>query len=135
MHRIVDSTPWLLVQPWLIQAPVIALAGAYQLTPLKQRFLVACRHPLPSPHLGRSAIRAGAEHAADCLGVSWALMLLMFGAGFANVWWMLGLTGIMVYEARGRHGNLGAYVSGAMLLILAVLALALHGLPGFEPPT
>ena len=72
-------------------------------------------------------------HAIDCLGSSWAVMLLMFGAGFANVWSMLGLTGVMVYEARGRHGIAVAKMAGVVLLALAALALVMHGLPGFEP--
>ena len=40
-----------------------------------------------------------------CFGSSWALMLLMFGEGFGNLWWMGALTGVMVYETGGRHGQ------------------------------
>ena len=50
------------------------------------------------------AARLGLRHGLDCLGSSWALMLLMFAEGFANLWWMAALTAIMTYETSGRHG-------------------------------
>ena len=45
LHRVVDATPALAARPWLIEAAILALAGAYQLVPLKRRSLAACRHP------------------------------------------------------------------------------------------
>ncbi len=32
-------------------------------------------------------------------------MLLMFAAGVANLWWMAGLTALMVYEKTGAAGR------------------------------
>jgi predicted metal-binding membrane protein len=29
----------------------------------------------------------------------------MFAEGFANLWWMIALTALMVYETAGRHGR------------------------------
>jgi predicted metal-binding membrane protein len=132
IHRIVDSTPFLLDRPWLVEAGLVALAGVYQFTPLKTRFLRACRHLRGDDH-GRGGFRPGLVHARDCLGASGPLMLLMFGAGFANLWWMAGLTFLMAYETRGRHGERASAVAGFALLYLAVLALTNQGLPAWLP--
>jgi predicted metal-binding membrane protein len=47
-------------------------------------------------------------------------MLLMFAEGFANLWWMAALTGVMVYEAAGRHGQRAASAVGVVLLALSL---------------
>jgi predicted metal-binding membrane protein len=144
LHQIVDATPWLEEHAWVVQAGTFALAGAYQLTPFKHRFLAACRHPMavgaadpdgPRTHSGGLVgVRAGWAHAIDCIGASGPLMLLMFAAGFANLAWMAALTSVMVYEARGRAGHRAAVVVGVALLVLSLVAVALGGIPGFEPP-
>ena len=45
-----------------------------------------------------SAFRLGRKHGVFCLGCCWALMLVGFAAGVANLWWMAALTAIMAYE-------------------------------------
>jgi predicted metal-binding membrane protein len=137
LQRLVDVIPWLAARPWLIGAAVVAMAGAYQFLPPKRRSLEACRRPSAAgreadhvtPSTGSFA--AGLEHAIDCLGSSGALMLLMFAAGFANLWWMAVLTGLMAYEVRGRHGQLASVVAGIGLLALAAGAFVFGGLPGW----
>src|SRR5512141_2476927 len=131
LHHVVDTTPWLADRSWLIQAGVVGLAGAYQLLPIKRRFLDACRDPDGDAHAERGGASAGAIHAIECLGSSWAQMLLMFAAGFANLSWMLALTGVMVYETRGRYGREVASLTGIVLLALAASALVLRGLPAW----
>lgn len=127
LHHLVDTTPWLAASPWLINASLLAAAGAYQCTSWKRRSLGACRHPGPAPgHVrpGVNAVRLGLEHGVDCLGSSWALMLVMFAAGFANLWWMAALTAVMVYEATGRHGRRAASVVGVVLVLVALLVVS-----------
>ena len=51
-------------------------------------------------------------------------MLVMFAAGFADLWWMAGLALVMAYEASGRHGRTVASVAGGGLLFLAVLVVS-----------
>ena len=46
---VVGPNAWLATRPWLLQAAVVAVAGAYQLTALKRRSLAACRHPARLP--------------------------------------------------------------------------------------
>ncbi|HJW21283.1 MAG TPA: DUF2182 domain-containing protein [Candidatus Limnocylindrales bacterium] len=132
LHRLVDATPWLAARPWLIEATALALAGGYQLLPLRRRALEACRHPRatsaalvlandPRVDLG-VGFRIGLAHALDCLVCSWALMLLMFAAGVANLAWMAVLAGVMAYEALGRHGARFGIVVGLALLGAAVVA-------------
>jgi len=132
LHRVVDATPWLAARPWLIDAAVIGLAGAYQLTSFKRRSLDACRHPTTLLAAGRGhavgIIRGGpgVAHAVACLAASWALMLLMFAEGFSNPIPMLGLAVAMTYETTGRYGHLVRIAAGAGLLWLA-LGVALTG--------
>jgi predicted metal-binding membrane protein len=138
LHRIVDATPWLQARPWVIEAGVLALAGAYQFVPLKRRALDACRHPgdrhLGSVGSGEGAIRDGLRHGVDCLASSGALMLLMFAAGIADLWWMAALTAAMAYEAVGRHPRLAAsLVGGALIAAAVVVAIGGWGL-GFGAP-
>lgn len=127
VHHVADATPWLGARPWLIEAGVLATAGAYQLLPLKRRYLAACRQPgdrtIASGRFGSNAIGSGVRHGLDCLGSAWALMLVMFGAGFASLWLMAALTLLMIYEAIGRHGERAATVAGVVLLLSALTAL------------
>lgn len=133
LHHVVDTTPWLAARPWLIEAGVLALAGSYQFVPLKRRALGACRHPgdlaVPASLPDQRASRLGLRHGLDCLGSSWALMLVMFAAGFASLWSMAALTALMAYETRGRHGHRAATAAGIVLL-LAALTTVSGPLPG-----
>ena len=129
LHHIVDGSPWLAARPWLIEASVVGMAGAYQLTPFKRRWLEACRHPaaLGSMETARSSRQLGLDHALACLGSSWALMLLMFAEGFANLWWMAALTAVMAYEASGSFGRRLASVVGVALVALGAAVLLASG--------
>jgi predicted metal-binding membrane protein len=136
LHHLADTTPWLGERPWLIEAGVLILAGVYQFVPLKRQGLAACRHPVTGVMEARGiapeAARIGFRHAIDCVASSWALMLLMFAAGFANLWWMAALAAVMAYEAVGRHGPRTAPVIGILLLGLAGLVARAGWVPGFE---
>lgn len=128
LHHVVDTTPWLGTRPWLIEAGVLATAGAYQFTPMKRRHMAACRRPgeriKPAGGPWPVAVRLGLRHSLDCLGSSWPLMLVMFAAGFASLWTMALLTLLMVYEAAGRQGQRAATASGIALLLAAVSTLS-----------
>jgi predicted metal-binding membrane protein len=133
LHQVVDGSPWLAAHPWLIEAAILTLAGGYQLLPIKRRALAACRHqgdPIQLvAHPGPGPARLGLRHGLDCLGSSWALMLVMFAAGFASLGSMAALTLLMVYEARGRHGQSAATAGGIILLLTALTTIS-GPLPG-----
>jgi predicted metal-binding membrane protein len=136
LHHTVDASPWLQQHEFLIGGGVLALAGAFQFTPLKYRCLEVCRHPgaflLRHYHRGSDgAFKLGRRHGMFCLGCCWALMLLMFAAGVANLWWMAGLTMLMFYEKTGTGGRRAVPVAGIVLVACAALVLA-H--PSWLPP-
>ena len=128
----IGISPWLAARPWLVQASVVALAGAYQFTGLKRRSLDACRHPVAPAQRGPTAAAvgvAGLRHGLACLGSGWALMALMVVGGLGDLWWMAALTGVMLYEATGRRGERLATIVGLVLVWMAALIL----LPGWLP--
>lgn len=130
IHRLVDTTPWLAANGWLIPTLSLAAAGFYQFVPAKRRFLEACRVTSPE-HAGRSAVRTGAAHALDCIGASGPLMLLMFAAGFASLTWMVALAALMFYEVRGAHSTTLVRASGVVLISLALLTSISGVVPGW----
>ena len=135
LHRVADRVAWLGAHPWFIAGGVLAIAGAFQFTPLKDACLRACR--LPGNFLVhhyrrgiRPAFELGYRHGLFCAGCCWALMLISFAAGFASLWWMAALTALMVFEKTSRRGRSAVPVAGAVLLIWSVLVFA-H--PGWLP--
>ncbi len=128
LHQLVERVPALDERPWLIAGGVLALAGAFQFSPLKDRCLDVCRHPaaflMPRYRRGtRAAFVLGRSHAKFCLGCCWALMVVMCAAGFADLRWMAGLGALMAYEKIGRHGVGTARVAGLVLLVWAILVI------------
>ncbi|HVE45540.1 MAG TPA: DUF2182 domain-containing protein [Acidimicrobiales bacterium] len=123
-HSIVEATPWLDERPQLIVAAVLALAGAFQFSALKDRCLTTCRHPAAYllAHYRRgvpAAWKLGWSHGLFCLGCCWALMLVAFAAGMNDLRWMAAFTALMTYEKVGAHGEKVGRSAGALLLGLA----------------
>jgi len=136
IHRTVDHSPWLAGHPWVIGGTTLALAGAFQFSDLKDRCLSECRHPgaylLQHYRRGvQEAFKLGWGHGLFCLGCCWALMLLMFAAGVAQLWWMAALTAVMVYEKVGRNGaRLTPFIGVGLLLLAALVLIHPAWLPG-----
>ncbi|MDE2572378.1 MAG: DUF2182 domain-containing protein [bacterium] len=129
LHHLVDTTPWLAQHSWLIAGGTLTLAGAFQFSKLKDACLSKCRLPgmFLLQHYRRgiaAAFSLGRRHGLFCVGCCWALMLLMFAAGFANLWWMAALTALMVYEKAGAHGKRLVPFAGALLLLWGTLTIA-----------
>jgi predicted metal-binding membrane protein len=136
LHRLVDGWPWLAEHANLVLAATLAFAASYQLTPLKDACLKACRHPgvYLMRHYRRGArngLRIGLGHAAFCLGCCWALMLVMFAAGVAHLAWMGALALIMLIEKGTSRGERIVVPVGIALGLLAGVALfAPNAMPG-----
>jgi predicted metal-binding membrane protein len=112
----------------LMGGVILALAGAYQLSPLKRRCLRHCQSPIGflMSHWrdGRTgAVAMGLRHGAFCVGCCWMLMALLFVAGVMNLLWVAMLTGFVLIERATRWGETVATISG-YALIAAGLALA-----------
>jgi predicted metal-binding membrane protein len=138
LHKFVHAWPWLAAHPQLIAGSVLALAGAFQFSELKERCLTECRHPGPFlvQHYQRgaaAAFRLGRIHGLFCVGCCWALMLVGFAAGVANLWWMAALTALMVFEKTGRDGDRGVVPIGAGLILASAIVLLVPGLPLLGP--
>jgi predicted metal-binding membrane protein len=111
---------------WAVRGGVLAVAGLYQLTPVKAACLRHCRSPLSVLlsrwPLGRAgAGRLGAEHGVFCLGCCWALMLVGVGAGSVGWSWMVALTGLVAVEKLASAGPAVGRWAGVGLLGLAAL--------------
>jgi predicted metal-binding membrane protein len=122
IHRLVHAWPWLAAHEGFVLAGALLLAGGYQLSPLKNACLTACRDPLGFlwQHYRRGvrgAVALGARHGLWCLGCCWALMLVMFATGVGSLLWMLGLTAVMVAEKTTRWGARLVVPVGAVLVV------------------
>ena len=106
-----------------VDAGLFLLAGTFQFSKLKYQCLDKCRSPLSfltsrwrgTQHEWQS-FRLGVEHGAFCVGCCWALMLLMFAFGAANVIWMLALAGVMALEKNMPWGRRLSTPLGIVLL-------------------
>jgi predicted metal-binding membrane protein len=106
-------------------AAVLAAAGVYQLTPLKDVCLRACRSPLDFVALrwGRGALRLGAEHGAYCVGCCWALMAVLVVAAAMSVTAAAVIAAVVFAEKVLPAGEWTARVAGLALLAAAGVAL------------
>ena len=84
----------------LLSAALLALAGLYQFSDIKEACLSKCRAPLTffMQHWAEGPWRNGLRLGAVCLGCCWALMLLAFVGGVMSIAFMGLATVIMVIE-------------------------------------
>ncbi|WP_093038890.1 DUF2182 domain-containing protein [Roseovarius azorensis] len=109
----------------LMSAGLLAVAGAYQFSPVKEACLSRCRRPLSffMQYWDEGALRNGVRLGLVCLGCCWALMTLAFVGGVMNLAFMGLATVIMVLE---KLPDLGRYLTrplGAGLLAASVWVL------------
>ena len=113
-----------------VTAAVLVVAGAFQLSPLKQVCLRYCRSPIGFL-LGhwrgglRGALALGGAHAWYCVGCCWALMVVLVVAGAMGLPWVLLVACIVAAEKLLPGGEWIARVTGVLLGLLGV-AVAVH---------
>jgi len=112
-------------------AVLLAVAGVYQLTPLKRSCLTVCRSPLSYlvQHWGPgtyAAFRLGTRHGTYCVGCCWALMLLLFAGGVMNLAVIAGLTLWVLIEKVAPFGVRTVKISGVALLAVAAWVFAAY---------
>jgi predicted metal-binding membrane protein len=111
-----------------VAAILLVGSGAYQLSPLKDRCLSACRSPLhllmrAGAYRGRLRhVRAGLYHGAYCVGCCWSLMLALVVLGVMDLRWMAAFSAAIVIEKVWRHGRPVALALGVALIVLGLLA-------------
>jgi len=112
----------------VFSAGVLALAGLYQLSPLKSACLAHCRGPAEflAHHWrpGRiGALMIGVRHGAYCVGCCWMLMALLFVGGVMNLVWIAALAILVLIEKLAPAGPVISRASGVVLLAWAVATL------------
>ncbi|HEU5323009.1 MAG TPA: DUF2182 domain-containing protein [Methylomirabilota bacterium] len=108
----------------LAGASLLAAAGLYQLTPLKDACLARCRTPLgfllaewrPG---AAGALVMGLRHGLFCLGCCWVLMALLFVGGVMNLAWVAALMAFVLLEKLVPAGRVVSRASGVALLAWA----------------
>ena len=116
----------------IIAGGVLVFAGIYQFTPWKHACLEHCRSPLQFLTERRrpgsnGALVMGLEHGTFCLGCCWFLMMLLLVGGVMNLYWIAGLTFIVVVEKLIKHGDKVAYVTGVLMTGTGTYLLAFAG--------
>ncbi len=106
-------------------ALLLAGAGAYQFTTLKDACLSRCRRPLIffMAYWAEGPARMGFRLGLACLGCCWALMALAFVGGTMNLAFMGLAMVLMTLEKLPRWGTPLTRPLGAVLLAAAVLTL------------
>jgi predicted metal-binding membrane protein len=120
--RLVDARPRL-------AGALLVMAGVYQLTPLKSACLRGCQSPLGFllTHWRGGTfdpLRMGLLHGALCVGCCWALMGLMFVVGTMSLFWMAGLT-VLILAEKLAAGLPWVWRGAGVLLVGAGAALLL----------
>lgn len=122
-----------------IGGALLLMAGAYQLSPLKDLCLAKCRTPmgfiLTSWRDGQwGAVRMGLEHGVFCLGCCWLLFLALFPLGIMNIAAMAVVTLLIFAEKTLPSGERIAKLSGVALLLYGAAVLVFpQALPTFQP--
>jgi predicted metal-binding membrane protein len=133
LAAVVGGSGWLQAHTGALTGGAVAGAGAYQLTELKRRSLIACRSPAAVvargwQHGGRpeaGALRTGVAFGRSCVACCWALMALTLMAGAAGMMVMMFFAGVMLIESMTPWGPAFARRIGAVLLLVGLAWLAL----------
>ena len=108
---------------------IFALAGAYQLSPLREACLAKCRSPFTVLGIATSGprrlrdLRAGAIHGAWCLACCWALMAVLALVGLMNVAAMVVLAMFIFVEKTTAFGVPAGRAAGLLMLAAAAGSL------------
>jgi predicted metal-binding membrane protein len=132
VEELAQQVPWLTANAARLGGGVLALAGLYQLSPLKRSCLSKCRTPLQFI-LGSwrdgygGAFRMGLEHGLYCLGCCWLLFVILFPLGIMNVAVMALVTALIFAEKSFPIGQRIARLAALALLAYGVVVMAVPG--------
>jgi predicted metal-binding membrane protein len=123
-----------------VAGALVALAGVYELTPLKSVCLRHCRSPMHFVLAGwregvRGALRMGAEHGAYCVGCCWGLMLVLFALGVMSLFWMGVVAALIFAQKVLPYGDRLARVFAVAFVAFGIWIAASPGtVPGLTQP-
>ena len=103
LERMALLSAKMLTTSMLLGALLLVGAGVWQFTPLKHACLMHCRSPAEflTHHWRKTragAFQLGLRHGVYCLGCCWMLMLLLFYGGIMNIYWIAGLSILVLVE-------------------------------------
>jgi predicted metal-binding membrane protein len=103
---------------------VLALAGIYELSPLKAACLRRCANAAAflMEHYRSGPLRLGIEHGLWCLGCCVGLMAVLVFAASMSLGWAVAIAAIVFVQKVLTGGELSARLVGVALLISAVVA-------------
>jgi predicted metal-binding membrane protein len=144
VYRLVDwvaggALDWDRAGPYVAGA-AIALAGIYELTPLKSVCLRHCRSPLHYLLGGwregwLGALRMGAEHGSYCVGCCWGLMVVLFALGVMSLTWMAVVAALIFAQKVLPRGELLTRVFAIVFVAVGIwVASAPGSVPGLTQP-
>ncbi|MEP6978902.1 MAG: DUF2182 domain-containing protein [Thermoleophilia bacterium] len=115
----------LMMVPAAAVATVLAVAGVYQFTPLKDVCLRACRSPLDfiAVRWGRGPLRLGVAHGVYCVGCCWALMAVLVGAAAMSLPVAAVIAVLVLAEKVLPAGEWTARAAGVALFAAAIIVL------------
>jgi len=101
---------------------LLASAGVFQWTPLKNACLRRCRSPLGFlltewREGAWGALQMGLRHGAYCVGCCWLLMGLLFVVGVMNLWWVATIAAFVLIEKVTAAGPWVARATGLLLVL------------------
>lgn len=118
-----------------ITGAVLAVAGIYQTTPLKQSCLQGCRSPFSFLSTSfrpgvRGAFRLGLRHSAYCVGCCGLLFAVLFAVGLMSILWMAVLA-LAIFVEKLFVGRVGLGVSFGLGGLTAGLGASFLLLPAW----
>jgi predicted metal-binding membrane protein len=123
-----------------VAGALVAAAGVYELTPLKNVCLRHCRSPMHFILGGWrdgtfGAIRMGAEHGAYCIGCCWGLMLVLFALGVMSILWMAVVAALIFAQKLLPRGERLTRVFAVAFVLMGIwIAVAPSTVPGLTQP-
>lgn len=108
----------------VLAGTILAFAGLYQLTSIKQACLKHCQNPVEylsghwKPGIA-GAFSMGTRHGMYCLGCCWGLMAILFFGGIMNLYWVIGLAILVLMEKLLPFGRRQSQITGVLLLAWA----------------
>jgi predicted metal-binding membrane protein len=125
VESLTNTGAWMKDYAAVFSGALFIIAGAYQLTPLKNVCLSRCQTPLSFIlHSWREgyggAFRMGVEHGGYCFGCCWLLFVILFPLGVMNIAAMALITFLILAEKSLPFGKRVAQFAALALILFGI---------------